>query len=529
MKKICLLTLAVAMLFCVPLTAHGKADFELGGYIRMDAIWNSHAGAGHALATFLGRDNVANNNHGRFAMNANATRFNLTMKGPEVWGGKVTGFIEVDFDGGDPAFAQARNAAGDVTSYIRADGSSFNQAKLRLRHAMFKMAWPDREIILGQFWSVNSELIPETADSGGYCLYGATQLRNPQVRYTQKFLDYFSTSLAISHPISGRWGLNLDATNPLEGETSETPMLEAKFRYEQDLYGKAAWYGKPRPFYVGIGMGYLRTRNTPQRFVNSRSQNYIVDPTIPTPPGTQAMVPVAGTAVATNNFNTLGNSNFQNPNIATPGAFLAPVGPLAQNITNNLTMNARNMRYHDHWLFLIENFTPIIPTVTQNLAGSLGLAHQWWVGQGLSAWRLDMPGADRYFNFAQLTPGVANSFDYDMTFIKRYGGWAQLQYYFTNEIFTNVNFGFEKAFGFDGSRNIAAPGGFNYANPVGNDPVSSTWRVGVTQWYRPVAALKFGLQYTYLQTRYFQYTTVGTTRTNSGGNHSLMATGYFFF
>ena len=53
------------------------------------------------------------------------------------------------------------------------------------------------------------------------------------------------------------------------------------------------------------------------------------------------------------------------------------------------------MRYHDHWLFLIENFTPIIPTVTKSLAGTLGLAHQWWIGQGVSAWRLDLPGNDR--------------------------------------------------------------------------------------------------------------------------------------
>jgi len=35
--------------------------------------------------------------------------------------------------------------------------SSFNQAKLRLRHAMFKIDWPDREVLFGQYWSINSE------------------------------------------------------------------------------------------------------------------------------------------------------------------------------------------------------------------------------------------------------------------------------------------------------------------------------------------------------------------------------------
>ena len=38
-------------------------------------------------------------------------------------------------------------------------------------------------------------------------------------------------------------------------------MVEAKLRFEQDLYGKAGWYGKPRAFYVGLGAGYFRSRN----------------------------------------------------------------------------------------------------------------------------------------------------------------------------------------------------------------------------------------------------------------------------
>ena len=65
----------------------------------------------------------------------------------------------------------------------------------------------------------------------------------------------------------------------------------------------------------------------------------------------------------------------------------------------------------------------------------------------------------------------------------------QLQYYWTDEIYTNLTFGFKKAFGFNNARNISAPGGFFYGGPNGFDPVSSTWRTGVTQWYRPIAAV----------------------------------------
>jgi hypothetical protein len=501
MKKIFLMVLAVAVLFCLPMTAQAKTEFELGGYIRLDALWTSSNTMAYSLGSFSPRSNVAGSNHGKFLMNANATRFNFTIKGPEVWGGKVTGFIEVDFDG------QA------VTQPANTVDSTFNQAKLRLRHAMFKINWPDREILFGQFWSVNSELIPETADSQAYALYGATQLRLPQVRFTYKFTDEFNASLAVCSPQNGRWGLNIDPNNPLEGETSETPMVEVKARYEQDLWGKAAWYGKPRAFYVGLGAGYFRSRNQAGLTARNASDG-------------------AGFVAAPNWF-MLGQNNY-----FVPGSGVAAI---------NQTMRVNNNNYHDHWLFLIENFTPIIPTVTKNLAGSLGLAHQWWVGQGVSAWRLDMPGSDRYYRFENLTPGVANSFDYSFTYIKRYGGWAQLQYYWTNEIYTNVNFGFEKAFGFQNGRDsslaalIPTSGGSIYANPAGFDPIASVWRAGVTQWYRPVPAVKFALQYTFSRTNYFQTTSIvganqiptnDVNQTNTsrfGTNHAVMANAWYMF
>jgi hypothetical protein len=491
MKKIFLFALAAAVL-CLPMTAQAKAEFELGGYIRMDALWNSNTGAGHTLAGYLARGNTANS-HGRMQFNANATRFNFTIKGPEVWGGKVTGFMEVDFDG-QPVNVVAVNRATTDSPFI--------QAKIRLRHAMFKITWPDRELLFGQYWSINSELPTETADSGGFCAYGATQLRVPQIRYTHKFGNGFDASLAIEEPVDGRWGLNLDNTNPNEGETSEVPMVEAKVRYEQDLWGKGAFYGKPRGFYVGLGAGYLRTRNVAANFGN--------------PP----------------NFYTWGQNGFSNQQFGNAaGGFL---------LNNAQTA----MNYADHWLVLLENVTPIIPTYSKSLAGTLTLSHQWWIGQGVSAWRLDYPGNDRFYNFRG-TDGAGNNF-YEMDFIKRWGGNLQLQYYWTEEIFTNVNAGLERAFDGPGyNRNLAAfnptrnPNSYVIGLPNGYDPVKGTWRISVTQWYRPVPAIKFGLQYAFMRTDYFQVTgaawntaalqsVVGQTSAH-GINHSIFTTGYFFF
>ena len=220
MKKIFLIALAVAVGFCLPLTAQAKVEFELGGYIRLDAWWASQNAFSTSFAGYAARNNLNFANHGKFVMNANASRFNFTMKGPELWGGKVTGFIEADFDG-QPVNAPV--AGGNTSSGVFVASGSFNQAVLRLRHAMFKITWPEREVLFGQYWSINSELIPDTADSGAYCLYGGTQLRIPQVRYTQKFAEYFDASLAIEAPQDGRWGVNLNSAYQTEGQTERSP------------------------------------------------------------------------------------------------------------------------------------------------------------------------------------------------------------------------------------------------------------------------------------------------------------------
>ncbi len=310
------------------------------------------------------------------------------------------------------------------------------------------------------------------------------------MRYTQKFGEYFDASLAVESPQNGRWNLNVNSANPLEGETGEVPMVEGKLRYEQDLYGKAGWYGKPRGFYVGLGGGWFLTRSA------------------------FATNPYAG------GYFTFGQQNYFAPAI---GA--------------NLTVPNS---YQNHWLALIENFTPIIPTTTKSLAGTMSLAQQWWIGQGVSAWRADLPANDRYYTYNGGANVAGNPLSYTQSFIKRYGGWLQLQYYWTEEIYTNINGGFEQAFGFTGNKTnnflatAAGTGftgqpGFVYLNGAGIDPINNSFRVGITQWYRPVAAVKFALQYSYFQNNFFQYTTVGTNTTNKGNCHTIFANAWYLF
>ena len=80
--------------------------------------------------------------------------------------------------------------------------------------------------------------------------------------------------------------------------------------------------------------------------------------------------------------------------------------------------------------------------------------------------------------------------------------------------------------------------GFTYLNGTNIDPVKSSWRVGVTQWYQPIAAVKFALQYQYLRTNYFQNTSTQVfgsgglstaNTTNHGDCHTLMANAWYLF
>jgi hypothetical protein len=48
-------------------------------------------------------------------------------------------------------------------------------------------------------------------------------------------------------------------------------------------------------------------------------------------------------------------------------------------------------------------------------------------------------------------------------------------------------------------------------------------------YYRPIQALKFGLQYSYMRTDYFQITTVGSRNTSWGDNHRVEFGGWFYF
>jgi hypothetical protein len=443
-------------------TPAGGIEFTLGGYIKMESIWDSTQINKNMSGPAL-RNNDPNFHHGRLKWTATSTRFNFNIKGPKLWGAQVTGLIEADFDAnGSNTANYPANAGNDV----------LGTGNFRLRHAMFRLNWPETELMLGQYWGFFSSFTPESANDAGLFTMGAPSQRLAQIRLTQKFMGAYTASVLVGQP-----GNNVDsviivappgqAAANTGGDSTETPQVQAMIAFEQDLYGKAAFYGVPRGFVAQVAAGWQRSRFR--------------------------IFSVSGAGFGNNVY--AGAAVFQREN---------------QNL--------------DPWMVQGSLFIPVIPTYSANLAGTASISTQWNIGQGLAA-------------FAE---GTANDFSYFTVngdgsgtrhLQKRFTGFVQGQYYFTNQWFLNIAWGMSKAFDVDRAT-FRAQAAVN-TNTLANDPTWFNWQLHNTLWYRPITALKFGLQYSYGRTYFYQRTgptaVNPTAPTNIGEDHRVMFAGFLYF
>jgi hypothetical protein len=61
---------------------------------------------------------------------------------------------------------------------------------------------------------------------------------------------------------------------------------------------------------------------------------------------------------------------------------------------------------------------------------------------------------------------------------------------------------------------------------------STIQQINATLWYRPIQAIKFGLQYSYVSANYFQVNTTpagSQNSTNFGNDHRVEFVGFFYF
>ncbi len=469
MKKI--LIFAVVLSLLVPAAAFAATEFTLGGYIKLDSYWDSTQNGAY-MNSPVPRNNDPNGQHGNFRMTAMGSRFNFTIKGPDVLGAKLTGFLEMDFE---------NNASETGVSTGAGTFSTSNPYTPRLRHAMFRLNWPgDTELMFGQYWSLFADWTPEVAQDGPFLAVGdPSGYRLPQIRFTQGFMDgaggHWSLAGAIADPQFIE-GTSADPYNTgyTSGNASATPQLNGQVKYQADLWGKAAYYGHPMGFTAEVTGGWQR--NVSRTTYNDSLTNY------------QGF---SSTATWANTY-------------------LQP------------------------WEIQGSLFIPIIPTHTDNLAGTMHFIAVPFIGQDLYAFGLSGDGT--------------NVFKYDANFsnrghavneecLRQYGAYGELQYYFTNQWYANAAYGFTK---------YETNTGWEYFYTSPYAQTKDQQEVDATLWWRPIAALKFGLQYSYVHTDYLTnayFTQAGVESQNPiasasgnsgspskmGDEHRVEFVGYFYF
>jgi hypothetical protein len=504
MKKI--LVFAVILALLVPAAAFAAAEFTLGGFVKLDTFWSSTQ-AGKNMNTPIQPSNNPDFQHGRVKFTAQGSRFNLTIKGPDLWGAKTSGFIEMDFDSAEQGVVSNATAAG-ATAFTALNAS--NNYTPRLRHAMFRFNWPTTELLFGQYWSMFCEFYNESVQDGPLQGFGMPTARLAQVRVSQQFGDGFTIAGLIGEPTNAL-GTNQTLafggtyTGLNNGESSETPQVQAKLQYQKDLWGKAAYYGAPMPFTARVIGGWQRNVYRP------------------------------------------------NAQIVT-GQNLTAVSTLSQNALSTYNVQFGNHQYLDPWMLMANMFLPVIPTNSANLAGTASLSVQGYIGQGLGTFGNNTSTGtnDTYgkFNASYGAPGVVRIQAFDEELYKQYGGYVQGQYYFTNHWFTNVTYGMQKQFGVSQTRYNQLQGPVSAAgNPQGygwvglaNQP-NFNQEVDFTLWYRPIQAFKFGLQYTWQRSQWMQVNATPATfvtqnglatatqqnSSNSGMSSRVEFVGFFYF
>ena len=114
----------------------------------------------------------------------------------------------------------------------------------------------------------------------------------------------------------------------------------------------------------------------------------------------------------------------------------------------------------------------MLPTYSNNLAGSASITAQYFVGQGVSAFGAGRDEDNSWFNFSGIrnVNGV-NQFAYSRKLTNQFGGYLQGQYWFTNQWFLNAAWGLIRDFGIDTGTIGAAgrpgrqPGGLHVRQP----------------------------------------------------------------
>ena len=492
MKKVVILFIAV-MLALPAMSYAGSAtsrwDLTIGGMVKVDyfyATQSSNQDITYAERQASGINTSSRDKYGATSWGVGESRLNFLVKGPDTWGAKTSAFIEGDFR------SLTSNSVSAATRNNVEDYGLFN-----LRHAFMKFDWPTFSVVAGQTWSV-------PGNQPCFCLLGVNEIGSfnkgilvPQIYATWQATKVFSITGGIMSPYSiNSWPGGSIGSGPTidDGfQRSNMPLFFTEVLYKTDACGKIG------PWMLQFGLGGIYGQEKP----------------ISSP----AFGPVGDI-----------NTGATYANTVTSGS-----GPA--NSVQYWSYNGYNSSTVDMWMVTFKSFIPIIPEKAPGkLAHSLGLAVSAFTGQDMrtyagappcklanysydrSAYAFP-PGAGGYGLYNGSTLGASylgNLVPANYVAPVTTGGWAQLQWYWTDTLWSGFYYGqsktnlsnMRKGNQYDPRTGIAITGTGTLAGPVGSQAAISPGAMEraeeyhVNLVYDPNPAIRLGIEWSQYNNHY---------------------------
>ena len=193
-----------------------KFGIKFSGFAKTDMFYDSRATVGVREGHFMlypaneNQDEAGDDilKQPSFTMLSIQTRLKGTITGPDAFGAKTSGIIEGEFFG---------------TTDSELNG-------FRLRHALVKLDWATTQLLVGEYWNpmFNTKCFPGTVsfNTGAPFIPFA---RNPQVRVTQKFGDFYGAITVFSHVDFTSTGPN--GSSPSYLQNAVVPALNLRLEY----------------------------------------------------------------------------------------------------------------------------------------------------------------------------------------------------------------------------------------------------------------------------------------------------------
>lgn len=458
MKKV--IVVMLALFLAIPAITYAgsvtsRYDVTIGGYVKFDVGYTTQTSSVDYRVPNRASTSARqqiNDEFGNLSWADGETRANILVKGPDAWGAKTGAFIEGDFRG--------------------VAGSTANYGTFTLRHAFMDFNWVNTRLLIGHTWQAWGT-IPSfniLAFSEHHYMKGAT--RAPQIRLTQKLAKNFRFQFALTAPyqeLLGNSGANFSTVSTAGGAGSTNNIIDRtrslipdtslEFVYSSDACGKIG------PWMLQFGLGGM---------IGQEKVTYM-------------------------DWGT------------------GPAFPTTSYSSTNITK----------WGSSFWGYIPIIPEKKGKKGGALGFTGNAFTGQGLGdmlpaypgsgvgsgAYNQNNPGAG-IGNGTQLALGTNGMIQpvYPLT----YGGWMQLNYYWTDSVSSNFLYGFQQNKLSDAYSRLNANNLITLQNYI------------VNVMYDVNPAVRLGLEYTYITAGYCTYA-AAAAGDSKGSMQGVRLGAYYFF